>query len=223
MSIILDGTTGITTPSPLILTAAALGVSNAGELEYDGIAPYFTPSGTQRGVIPGMQYYRLNSTLTGSNASGSQSPLGVGVTLSASTVYAFDGLYLLSKTAGATSHTFSTLFAGTATINNIAYRASAKYNTTSFTLASASDDYVIYPAATGTAGGLFGLVVVASATTFTAVQLTGTVSVNAGGTFIPQYNLSAAPGGAYTTQIGSYFSIYPIGNAGSNINVGTWA
>lgn len=47
--------------------------------------------------------------------------------------------------------------------------------------------------------------------------------INAGGTFIPQYQLSAAPGGAYTTAIGSYFLIYPIGAAGNNTNIGTWA
>jgi hypothetical protein len=50
----------------------------------------------------------------------------------------------------------------------------------------------------------------------------GTVSVNAGGTFNPLYSLSSAPGAAYTGQIGSFFSIYPIGAAGSNTSVGAW-
>jgi hypothetical protein len=53
-------------------------------------------------------------------------------------------------------------------------------------------------------------------------MIRGTVSIATGGTFIPQYSLSATPGGAYTTQIGSYMLIYPIGVAGSNTNVGTW-
>jgi len=35
--------------------------------------------------------------------------------------------------------------------------------------------------------------------------------------------LSAAPGGAYTTAIGSYFLIYPISASGANVSVGTWA
>jgi len=51
----------------------------------------------------------------------------------------------------------------------------------------------------------------------------GTVSINAGGTFIPQYTLSAAPGGAYSTVAGSFIRIAPIGASGSAINVGTWA
>jgi hypothetical protein len=75
---------------------------------------------------------------------------------------------------------------------------------------------------------------VATASVFTGVglaanpvalhaRLSGTVSVNAGGTFIPQYQLSAAPGGAYTVALGAYFLIYPVGTSGSNTSVGTWA
>jgi hypothetical protein len=51
----------------------------------------------------------------------------------------------------------------------------------------------------------------------------GTISVDVGGTFIPQYKLSAAPGGAYSTNVNSWFSIYPIGTSGSNTSVGEWA
>ena len=51
----------------------------------------------------------------------------------------------------------------------------------------------------------------------------GTVSVNAGGTFIPQYSLSAAPGGAYTTAAGSYMKISPLSASGSATNIGGWA
>jgi hypothetical protein len=54
-------------------------------------------------------------------------------------------------------------------------------------------------------------------------QVKGTVSINAGGTFIPQYTLSAAPGGAYSTIAGSYVKIYPVGAAGATVNVGSWA
>ena len=54
-------------------------------------------------------------------------------------------------------------------------------------------------------------------------KINGIVKVNAGGTLIPQYALSAAPGGAYNTSARSYMKIWPIGTAGSNISVGTWA
>ena len=56
-----------------------------------------------------------------------------------------------------------------------------------------------------------------------SAAISGTVSINAGGTFIPQYQLTAAPGGAYTTLAGAYVIIYPVGASGSNVSVGTWA
>lgn len=222
MAIILDGTSGITTP-PIILNPTALGTAVTGELEYDGTVPYFTPSGTQRGVIPGMQYYRLDSAVVGSNATGAQKVLGVGVTLSAGTVYAFEAYYALSKTVGTTTHTIGYGFGGTATLNNIAYTRGWGYSSTAFN-------------APITAAGnmqVSGFVQTATSTTLPdesnsiaiahwMVNVRGTVSVNAGGTFIPQYQLSAAPGGAYTTAIGSYFLIYPVGTAGADVSVGNW-
>jgi hypothetical protein len=62
-----------------------------------------------------------------------------------------------------------------------------------------------------------------AATKTMVLRVAGTISINAGGTLTPQYTLSAAPGGAYTTQAGSYFLIYPIGASGANTSVGTWA
>jgi len=64
--------------------------------------------------------------------------------------------------------------------------------------------------------------IVTAAVTWRA-RVTGTISVNAGGTFVPQYTLSAAPGGAYSTDAGSFMKIYPVGAAGADVNVGTWA
>ena len=219
MPIVLDGTNGITTP-PVVLNALALSTPVPGELEYDGRVPYFTPAGTQRGVIPGMQYYRLNSAVVGSNATGAQNTFGVGCTLSGSTVYEFESVFVLTKSAGVSSHTISLGFGGTATVNNIGYL--------SLSLGGTNQSDVPY---TGT---LFSKWIITSSldvitTGVTAqtntrwVTLKGTVSVGSSGTFIPQYSLSAAPGGAYTTGIGSYFLIYPISAAGNNSSVGTWA
>ena len=61
------------------------------------------------------------------------------------------------------------------------------------------------------------------ATAYLVFFIKGIISVNTGGTFIPQYQLSAAPGGAYTTQIGSYFKIAPLAASGSNVSIGSWA
>lgn len=203
-----------------VLNADSLGTAVAGAFDYDGKVFYATPQGTQRGVVPGAQFFRLDSGLAGANVNTAQNIFGVGVTLSASTVYAFDAVVALSKSAGTTSHTISVGFGGGATINNISYGIIEKSNTTSFTNLAITDTvqaFIQTASATAMSGAQ------TSATVFYLMNIKGTVSVNAGGTFIPQYTLSAAPGGAYTTAAGSYFLIYPIGASGANVNVGTWA
>jgi len=214
--------------SGISFSTDALAVTpTTGATEYNGIALYFTPTGTQRGVIRGQQMFVLQTAYTGTQATTAQSLFGLtnGVTLANSTVYAFDFAYALSKTAGTTNHTIGYGFGGTATINNIAYLRNFQWSNSGFT--SSPNTY---------AGDsvTWGFVQSASSTTLTSentgtasmqwiVYGKGTVSVNAGGTFLPQYSLSAAPGGAYTTQPGSYFLIYPIGAAGANVSIGAWS
>ena len=206
--------------SILVLTSDTLiGTAAAGNIEY--ASPIFaaTPIGTQRGIVPTQQYYRLNADYAGSNATGAQTLFNVGVTLSASTVYEFEIVFDLSRSAGSTSHTIALGFGGTATINNILYHGYTNQ------LSSAT------PSGQSNGAGSF-IANSASATVMTAAVTTnntnyflakGTVSINAGGTFIPQYTLSAAPGGAYSTVAGSYIRINPLSASGAATNVGTWA
>jgi len=213
-------------------TDALAATPTTGATEYNGTALYFTPTGTQRGVIPGQQFYMLqapyvsNGTITtaqglfGTGASGN----GVGVTLSSSTIYGFEFVYALNKTASTTSHTVGYGFGGTATINNIGYLRGYQWSSSGFANPpqTSSSDSVLY-----------GFVQTTSSTTFTGESTTttsiewmvygkGTVSVNAGGTFIPQFTQSAATG-PYTINTGSYFLIYPIGAAGANVSIGAWS
>ena len=165
----------------------------------------------------GLQLYRLNASLVGANATGAQSLFGVGVTLAASTVYEFEIVFYLIKSAGTTSHTVSFLIGGTATVNQITYHAVGgnggnlpdgsgvgRFDTNGVSA------IVITPAITSASSGVYYLV-------------KGMVSINAGGTFIPQYSLSAAPGGAYSTYQSSFIKIYPVGASGANTNIGAWA
>jgi hypothetical protein len=202
----------------LILTAETLvGTPGAGQTEFNGTIFTGAPTATTRGIIPTEQFYRLNANLVGANATGAQKVFGVGVTLVASMVYEFEIVYILTKSVGATSHTVSADIGGTATINNFV-------------------DFIEYGTAfsaipLGTTGNIaftnsVSLVItapVASAAFTLGVYRKGTVSINAGGTFTPQYSLSAAPGGAYSTVAGSYMKIKPIGVSGANTSVGTWA
>lgn len=218
-----NGTTGLSINSggKVVLANTALSTANAGTLEYDGGELYFTPLGTQRGLIPGMQYYRLNTGVTGLNATGEQKFFGVDVSLSANTVYVFESVIAQIKTAGTTNHVTSISFGGTATVNNIGYLCQNQYDATASTTIPYSGSVINTWISTVNSTAISGGSVSAYAIRYYHIR--GTVSINAGGTFIPQYSLSAAPGGAYTTQIGSYFLIYPIGAAGSNTNIGTWA
>jgi len=229
MPIILNGSTGLvtnvtlpagtTTLAPMTFTSGTnLTSAAAGSMEYDGKAQYFTPQGSQRGIIPGMQYYELNSTLALASSTSAQAWLGVGCTLSSNTVYAFQGIYVAIKTNTTTSHTVGTGFGGTATLNNIGYYQIAYFS--SISLAAPNE-----PPRHGyiqTAANTTTMTPTTSATSYQFWWYSGTVSVNAGGTFIPQTTISAT-GPIYTGQIGSYFMIYPIGTSGANINVGTWA
>ena len=214
---------GTTALAPILLTSGTnLTSATAGAIEYDGKVVYGTPIGTQRGIVPTQQYYRLDSALAGANATGAQSLFGVGVTLSASTVYEFEIVYVLTKTAGATAHFVSISFGGTATVNNILWQAlgMTAAGPLPSTQAIAGTSSVV---ATNSTAAVQIAPTVATAGYINFTTIKGTVSINAGGTFIPQYTLSAAPGGAYSTAIGSYIRINPIGASGAATNVGTWA
>ena len=208
--------------SILALTSDTLiGTAAAGNIEYS--SPIFTgtPISTERGIVPTQQYYRLNTAVVGANATGAQSLFGVGVTLSARTVYEFEINYVLAKTAGTTSHTTSIGFGGTATVNNILWQALGMVAATMpiSTVVTGTANVV----ATNSTAAVQMAPAISTAGFINFAVIKGTVSVSAGGTFIPQYTLSAAPGGAYTTQIGSYIRIAPVGASGSNTSVGAWA
>jgi len=204
--------------SKLVLQPSTLITPEIGTLEYDGGELYFTPLGTQRGLVPSMQYYRLNSTLAMASSTSAQSILGVGVTLSSNIVYAFQAYYAMIKTTTTTSHTYGIGFGGTSTVSSIGYSVIRYFDTSGFST-------VASPAYTGFIATTSNTTLIgpsASATNYQTIQINGIVTVSGTGTFIPQITISAT-GPIYTIQPNSYFSIYPIGEAGSNTSVGTWA
>jgi len=238
-AIITSDTTGITTiqannvtsltadgTGRLVLPSISLPTATAGDLGYNGTALYFTPAGTQRGVIPSQQMFVLNTGYTGTNGTVAQSIFGLssGVTLASSTIYAFQATIYMAKTAGTNPHTLATSFGGSATLNSIYYTVNEM--DTSGTVGSRAP-------LGGLAGASVTLANTASATVVTAsmtvaaqivsLNINGVISANAGGTLLPLYTLSAAPGGAYTTAAGSYMLIYPVATGSSNVSIGTWA
>ncbi len=183
-----------------------------------------TVNGLSSGIYPSKQYYRLNADYTGSNVNTAQSLFGVGVTLIGSTQYEFECLMILQAASITTATTVSFDFGGTATINNIAFMGTGPGITgkPAFGGYDGTPTSFYYTSATGgdiTATNAAGIAAVIDL----VYLIKGTVSINAGGTFIPRYKFSSAPGNAWVTAAGSYFSIWPLGASGSNISIGSWA
>ena len=157
--------------------------------------------------INGIMFKALSADATGSNVNTAQPwfPTAGGVTVAASKTYFFEGLLYLTRAAGTTSHTTSLLFGGTATLTGIQYLAKCITGDTgansalNATIASVATATVVKAAST-------------SATEVIAVYVSGTVRVNGAGTLIPQFQYSAAPGGAPTVKANSFFRLYPIGD-----------
>ena len=180
-------------------------------------------SSSYSGYLP-QYYYQLQVPYVGRQITTAQGVFGVGtdgrglgITLAPQTTYRFTATYAFAKLTGATSHTFALGFGGTSTLNSISYFVLTSYNQTSFTTAptSAPSMFMQTAASTVIQTGI------ASATVYFTLLIEGTVNVATGGTFIPQYTLSADPGGAYSTQPSSFISIYPVSAAGS-MSAGAW-
>jgi Collagen triple helix repeat (20 copies) len=209
---------GTTTDAPLRFQSGTnLTTANAGVIEYNGTNFFATPIGTQRGIIFTPQYYRLESNNTLSSTNVIQSIFGVGATVSGSTVYNFEALYLLSRASGTTSHTMGISFGGTATYNNFGY----VYHRYASQLGFNQDvgDQTGYV----TSNTLITITSARTSAYTDYIQIRGTFSCNTGGTIIPQLKYSAAPGGTTDVVYGSYIAINPVGTSGSNTSIGTWA
>jgi len=191
----------------------------AGALEYDGTAFYGTQTASQRGVMSPTIYQVLSADYTGSDVNTAQKVFNAStngaLTVDGSTTYAFEAIYYITRGAGTTSHTTGVLFGGTASFTSITYRAEAT-SSTGNTLTAPS---VIY----GTAGTLLTVTGAStSATENIVVKLNGVIRTNAGGTLIPQFQFSAAPGGAPTILKNSYIMLRPLNNS-STTAVGNWS
>lgn len=214
----LRPTIGSTALSALQFTAGdVLTVPAAGAFEYDGTVFYNTPTANRRGLLPAMMYRvqagnnTLSDVLTAQNVFSSPAA----ITLDASTAYIMEAVYYITRAAGSNAHTLSTLFALSGSLTSITYTAET----------------------TSTAGNILGTVsrIYATAATATAVTasntdtnenitvvLRGIIKTNASGTFTPQIQYSAAPGGAPTVLANSYIRLIPIGTS-SVASVGSWS
>lgn len=137
------------------------------------------------------------------------------ITLPGASSYIIEGNYTITNT-GTTSHTWAILFGGTATLTSGRITATA-VSSTSSAVAAVSMGH------TTTLGTAF--VVTAASTSATEnvnITFQGVVRINAGGTFIPQVQLSAASGVAATMKANSYVKLTPFGANTAQV-LGTWS
>lgn len=230
-NITLDNAGNVTVGRDLIMTSSTLSSpAVAGAIEYDGTTLLYTPIDTQRGLIPGMQFYSHSSVgRTGDRSTANQSILGVGCTVTANTLYQFQGRFNFFKSAGTTSHTFGLSWGGTATfrnnriVTNMLIQSSAQGYVSQST-ARAVYNYVMETPSTFAFSGA-----ITSAFQTINIRVDGMFVANTTGTIIPQYALSADPGGAYTGSAGNYLAVWPVNkpdltsNTTANVSIGTWA
>lgn len=177
----------------------------------------FAADGGYKVTAAKMLYKNLAANDTGQNATAAQPwfPTAGAVTVTAATNFFFEGQLYMTRAAGAVSHTTATLFGGTATLTSIDYVGWGRTGDTNTLVGNSS---IRATAATA-------LVVKAASTNATEdtfIQVNGNVRINAAGTFIPQFQYSAAPGGAPTILRGTYFRLWPVGS-NTDTSVGIWA
>lgn len=211
---------GTVTNAPIVYTSGTnLTSAIAGAVEYDGTVFYGTAQSSQRGVMPTEHFIVLTSDYVGSDVSTAQavfnSPASGTITLPASTSYFMEAVYLITRTAGTTSHTLRTLFALGGTLTSIAYIAETT-STTGNALGTVSRIYATAATITTVTAAS------TSATENITVFIKGVVRTNTAGTFTPQIRYSAAPGGAPTILANSYLRLIPIGT-NTVASVGNWS
>jgi hypothetical protein len=204
-----------TIASALLTGGSLLTTPVAGAVEFDGSFLYWTPAAAQRGMQPPTYYQGLPASVSYSNVNTVQpwfTNTGTGaITLLGSTTYFFEAQLIL--TTGATSHNVSVGFGGTATINYIGYQVWGSAGTLNTVDTTLDTGYINTVAST--------VVLTGGVTTAAWMRFTGTVSINAAGTFIPQFTFSAAPG-AGSVVPGTYFKLWPVGTA-AQVSIGNWS
>ena len=140
------------------------------------------------------------------------------ITLAANTTYMFRGELAHIRAAGTVLHNIGNLFSGTATLTSIAYHARAAAADASSFLNLTSNQVSRVESAVNTT---IWNTVSSSANEVFTLRVEGMVRIAAAGTFGPQFQYSAAPGGAPTIRPNSWFMLSPLGT-GTVLNQGPW-
>ena len=163
--------------------------------------------GRAAGAIPSMQIAKQTVDSARSDVATAQAVFDAAfdtLTIEASTTYEFEAEYSITRAVGVTAHTVGILFGGTATFTSIGYMVSVA-NANGSALSNGQMLWVTVATLTTITPSN------TSATESVMIGLRGTIRSNAAGTIIPQFQYSAAPGGAMTIKANSSFRAWPIG------------
>ena len=214
-SVVLAAGTASAGTAPLkFTTGTLLGTPEVGAKEFLTNIHYQTHAAGNRAVSAGIHFTSNVGDFTGSSTTAAQPIFQAAndtFTPDANTTYLFD--LFLSVTNGTTTATKALVFGGTATYSKIRYNAIGQFvaaNTTGTVQSTAHVDR-----ATST-------VVLATGTTAWYIRAQGIFRISTGGTVIPQFAYSAAPGTTVLIKSDSYFTAIPVGSD-TVASVGAWA
>ena len=219
---------GSTSRAPLQLTAGpGLSSAVAGSVEYNGNTFLTTSNVTSgRAFNDDSLFYGLDADRTivaTVVASTFYDAFGMGISLPASSAYVFD--IVIGLKTGATSHTVSFAFGGTATIDKIQYR-------TEFTNLALSTGAAAPGTPTAAVTLMFvgnptsaanGVVSPASTLVSKFMRIHGVVEISSAGTLKPQIAFSANPTGTNQVTRLSYARFNSIGTYTGDIISGNWS
>lgn len=214
----IAATSATSNQEPLRFTAgvALLASPVGGAVEYDGDVFYATPVDSQRGVLASsfLRCLISNNTLSDTDSAQNVFASPSSVTLAASMTYEFEASYIVTRSAGAVSHTIAVLFALSGTLTSIEYIAE--------TTSSAGNVLTPVSRIFGSAATALTVTAASSDTNENVtIYLRGILRTNSSGTVTPQIKYSAAPGGQPTVSENSFIRFTAIGDS-SVAAVGDW-
>lgn len=162
----------------------------------------------------------INADATAQNIATVQPwfPTAGAVTVEASTLYQMDGVLMMVRSAGTTVHTVGLSFGGTSVSPTVTYDCIARDPAVSTTVGTTHQTMVASASNTIVTGNSSGV----GSETY-SIEIHGTMRTSGvAGTIIPQFTLSAIPGGAPSVKAGSYFMLTKLGATGTTSS-GTWA
>jgi hypothetical protein len=189
---------------PLILNGTTSGSITVNSDALGNALNGTTLSGT--GYVPVTMFARLTSDNTISNVDTDQDVFSSTLnswTLQGSTTYWIEGEYY--TTHSATAHSIAIGFAGTATFTSVSY--------SSLAWITAAGTQTLTQAATLIQSASMTVVNTSGSNAQEVVKFSGFISVNAGGTVIPQLKFSVAPGGTVLVKAGTYIKFTPVGTS----------